>query len=106
VSGTITPKCVRPGTQATIVVQTLSKSAVAYDTYYSNGKTGGQPPFGDGLGGNAGGMTDANGRYSSSWIVSANAPAGTAYARVVVGHAGASTETSVPFAVSNPRGAC
>jgi len=106
VSGTIAPLCVRPGGQATIVVQTLSKTAVAYDTYYSNGKTGGNPPFGDGLGGNASGLTDANGRYSSSWIVSPKAPAGAAYAKVVVAHGSASRETRVLFAVSNPVGDC
>ena len=105
-AGTITPACVRPGGRATIVVQTLSKSAVAYDTYYSDGKTGGTPPFGDGLGGNASGLTDANGRYTSSWIVSPNAPPGAAYARVVVGHASDTIETRVPFAVSNPVGDC
>jgi hypothetical protein len=105
-TGTITPTCVRPGAQATIVVQTLTKSAVAFDTYYSNGKTGGTPPFGDGLGGNASGMTDRNGRYTASWIVSPNAPAGAAYARVVVGHGDAINETKVPFAVSDPTGDC
>jgi hypothetical protein len=87
-------------------VQTLSQSAVVFDTYYSNGKTGGTPPFGDGLGGNAGGMTDDNGRYTSTWVVSPKAPSGAAYALVVVSHGTSTTETKVPFAVSNPTGDC
>jgi hypothetical protein len=105
-SGTISPACVRPGQQATIVVQTLTKSAVAFDTFYSDGRSGGNPPYGDGLGGNASGLTDENGRYTSTWLVSAAAPAGKAYARVVAGHGDKTKETRVPFAVSNALGDC
>ena len=106
ISGTITPQCVRPGGSATIVVQTQSHSAVAYDTYYSNGKTGGSPPFGDGYGGNAAGESNDQGRYTSTWVISPQAPAGAAYARVVVGHGGSIDETRVRFAVSNAIGDC
>jgi hypothetical protein len=106
ITATITPRCVRPGGQATIVVQTLPQSAVAFDTYYSNGKTGGSPPLGDGLGGNDGGMTDKNGRYTSTWVVSPHAPAGPAYARVIVGHGDSTDETRALFAVSDSTGDC
>ena len=105
-SGTITPACVRPGQQATIVVQTLTKAAVAYDTFYSDGRSGGTPPYGDGLGGNASGLTDEHGRYTNSWIVSAAAPAGKAYARVLAAYKDQEKEIRVPFTVSNALGDC
>jgi hypothetical protein len=105
-TGTVNPSCVKPGTSATLTVRTLTQSAVAFDTHYSDGRTGGPPPFGSGLGGNASGLTDDNGNYSSSWVVAPNAPAGKAYVDVIAGHGDKTKEIHVPFNVSNALGVC
>jgi hypothetical protein len=84
-SATVDPQCVFPGGTMTLTVRAgKPNAAVVYIAYYSNGKNGAKPPYGDGLGGNDGGNADTSGMYTSHWVVSAQAPAGPAHVHVSV----------------------
>ncbi|MFY9586183.1 MAG: hypothetical protein WAT66_01870 [Actinomycetota bacterium] len=106
VSASVSPSCVRPGGLATLTVETLPDSVVAYVAIYSNGKSGAAPPWGEGYGGNDGGHANSRGVYKSSWTVSPSAPAGPATVQVVVGIRDKGSETTAHFTVGSPTGAC
>jgi hypothetical protein len=100
ITATIAPQCVRPGTPATIDVKTDPKAGVGYEAIYAGGKTGAAPPFGNGMGGNAGGYADAKGHYSNTWVVSPQAPLGPAYVVVAAVATGRKGQIKVPFKVA------
>lgn len=95
----VTPACVARGGLATITVQTVEKAAVAYVAIYAGDKSGAQPPFGYGYGGNEGGTTDFRGTWTARWTVAPNAPTGPAYATLVVSARGVERTIDVPFSV-------
>jgi len=110
-SGSLDPDCVLRGTSVVLTVQTgVENAAVGYVAFYANGKDGAKYPYGDDLGGNAGGMTDESGRYEDRFIVSAAAPAGKARVHIAVGFPGGNAqdfeEFDVPFRVVKAPGDC
>jgi hypothetical protein len=105
IGGSVEPSCVSPGGVASISVRTRPQASVVYDTHYAGGKTGGKPPFGDGLGGNNGGMASEGGDYTDSWVISPQAPLGPARAWVIVGSRGQKNQKYLPFTVA-AAGSC
>jgi hypothetical protein len=96
--------CIRPGERQTITITTLSKTSVAYHATYSDGKNAFDPGY---YGGNNGGVTDANGRWTDSWVVGAGAPPGRVKVDVVAqGNGGTRGYTLVFFDVADSVGKC
>jgi hypothetical protein len=107
VDAIVTPSCVRPGTGATVTVQTAPKAGIAYHAMYAGSRGGAPKPVGSGYGGNDKGMTDGEGRYTSSWIVSPQAPPGPARLDVIVGTAEDKWGyDDPPFWVADASGRC
>ena len=106
VKASLSSSCVKPGDKQTVTVDIGQEGGVAYNSYYSDGKTGGSDGF---YGGNNGGNTDKVGRYTDTWVIAPNAPAGAVLVDVV---AIARTETfdrgqtHVTFKVAKPNGTC
>jgi hypothetical protein len=101
VSATVEPACVKPGGDATITVTTRPDAGVGYHAFYSDGKGGGPPPYGNSYGGNDGGLADEDGQYSGTWTVAPTAPSGPGRVDVVVGHDGEFGSTSAAFSVAD-----
>jgi hypothetical protein len=96
--------CIRPGERQTITITTLSKISVAYHATYSDGKNAFDPGY---YGGNNGGVTDAQGRWTDSWVVAAGAPPGRVKVDVVAqGNGGTRGYTVVFFDVAGSSGKC
>jgi hypothetical protein len=107
VSSEVTPACIKPGGRATMTVKTEPRSAVAYHAMYAGSRGGAVPPYGSGYGGNDKGYSDGEGRYSSSWIVSPEAPPGPARLDVVVAAQGDRWGyDDPPFWVADSSGRC
>jgi hypothetical protein len=106
VTASVSPACVLPGGVETLRVSTLPGSMVIYNAVYSDGGGGGQPPYGKGYGGNAGGPVAPDGSYVSSWTVSPKAPAGPARLHVFVGANGTFGRATPTFAVADLTGHC
>ena len=100
------PDCVTSGGTETLTVHTEPGALVAYDAVYSDGKNGAVPPYGAGYGGNAYGTADSNGDYTSTWVVSPNAPAGEGYVKVYAGWNGSFGSARPRFAVADASGNC
>jgi hypothetical protein len=64
-NASLSKQCVTPGGQMTLTVQARPQMKVIFNTRYPDGKEGKE--FG---GFESQGVTDANGRYSKTWIVS------------------------------------
>lgn len=96
--------CVRPGGSQTVTVRTLPYAGVAYDTQYSDYLTGMMEGH---YGGNGAGFTDDDGTYTSTWVITPNAPAGNTTVLVLGSHqSGGIGETKVFFNVSDALGKC
>ena len=106
VQATIEPSCILRGGTATITIVTQPKAGVAYHAVYAGTEGGAPPPYGHGHGGDAGGYTDAQGRYTSTWVVSPTAPVGPARADVIVGWDEKWGYAGPGFAVAGPSGTC
>ena len=94
------------GSTATLLVHTEPAAAIGYQAVYSDNGAGSAPPFGRGYGGNDKGFAAPDGTFSSSWVVSLEAPAGPARVDVIVGWKGKSGYAGVPFAVADSSGHC
>jgi hypothetical protein len=107
VTSEVTPSCIKPGSRATMTVKTEPQAAIAYHAMYAGSRGGAAPPFGSGYGGNDKGFADGEGRYSSSWIVSPQAPPGPARLDVVVAAPGDRWGyDDPPFWVADSSGRC
>lgn len=99
--------CVTLGGEITITVDAGENTGVAYQAMYHGGESGAEPPYGDGHGGNGGDMTDDDGQFEETWVVSPTAPIGPAWVDVVAGRDGGYSTTTVPFEVADPAsGGC
>lgn len=104
ISAELKETCVRPGGLQTITVHAPHTSAVGYDTYYSDGKSGLHEGF---HGGNMVGWTDETDSWSHTWTVAATAPPGRAVVVVMAIHNEKGRgETGAIFAVADPLGLC
>lgn len=72
----VVPACAEPGEEVALTVRAEPGAPVLFVATYSDGLSGSPEPMGAGYGGNDGGFADADGVYRSSWVVSAEAPAG------------------------------
>ena len=88
VDASLSPTCAHRGTTMTLVVDTGPKAAIGYQAVYSDNRGGGPPPYGAGYGGNGKGFSDENGHFTSSWVISSDAPTGKARVDVVVAYEG------------------
>jgi hypothetical protein len=103
---TVTPACVQLGQTITVRVTTKPGAVVAYVAIYSDGKSGADPPWGAGYGGNAGGKASRKGVYTSRFTVKPNAPAGPARIEATSGWPGGSGDATGTFTVAGPTGTC
>lgn len=98
------PDCVRRGQQITLVVESVPDGGVAFLAFYANGENGADPPFGDGHGGNDGGLIGKDGRYEATWTVSPTAPVGVGHVELSVARGGRRGAATVPFEVVDAVG--
>lgn len=77
---TLGKTCVTTGGAQTIEIKAPPDSAVGYDSYYADGKSGLHEGF---YGGNHGGNVDETGVWSHTWTISPTAPAGTVTVRIL-----------------------
>lgn len=70
---TVAKPCIKAGERQTITIQALPHSAVVYDSYYSDGKSGISEGF---YGGNNGAVVPDSGTWTDTWVVAPHAPAG------------------------------
>lgn len=99
IEASISPTCVPVGGTAKLTVKTVPRAAIAYVAIYANGKSGAEPPWGEGYGGNDRGNADFRGQWSATWVVSLTAPKGDAHVMLVVGSKGKQRSIDVPFSV-------
>ena len=99
IDAAVTPFCVTPGTTATLTVKTRPNATLVYLAVYKGEKSGAQPPWGEGYGGNDKGETDATGQWQGTWAVRADTPSGKARVLVIVGFNGKQRAINVPFSV-------
>lgn len=97
--------CIRVGESQTITIKSLAKSAVGYDNYYPDGKSGIDREAH--YGGNNGAVMPDSGTWSDSWVVKPNAPAG----RVRVVYSGANVgykaqQRELFYELVGPTGTC
>jgi hypothetical protein len=98
-SGVVTPKCVPAGSTATLTAHTIPNATLAYVAVYAGEKSGADSPFGYGYGGNDHGTSDANGDWTTTWVVSSKAPTGPARVTLVVNTNDGYNQVDVPFSV-------
>lgn len=91
--------CVMRGDVMRISIVTVPGSSVAYNAVYAGEEGGGNPPFGEGHGGNDGDLVDSEGRYSSSWVVGGSAPLGPARVDVVASDGNSIRQLELGFEV-------
>jgi hypothetical protein len=101
----MSPSCVPHGGAETITVKTLPKSAVGFNTFYSDGQPGGSAN-GQGYGGNSGGETTDAGVYTFTWAISPKAPAGPVRVDVVDATPDGIVRATAGFTVANLQGSC
>lgn len=101
VVASVAPACVRPGETIALDVTAPAQASVVYNAFYADGQAGGPAPYGAGYGGNDGGLADAHGHYSDTWVVAANSPSGPGHVEVIAGSDGTFGRTTVPFAVAD-----
>lgn len=63
------------------------------EVIYADGKSGADPPFGEGYGGNESALVPQDGEVTMSWEVSADAPPGVATVELTVLVGGMSSTT-------------
>lgn len=104
IRASVARSCVKPGGTQSITIDIGHKGGVAYNSFYSDGKSGGMENF---YGGNNGAETDDHGVWKDTWVVGPTAPAGTVRVDVVAidksylrGH------QVVEFDVAGPSGRC
>jgi len=95
--------CVRPGERQTITITTLPTIGVVYHAQYSDGKNALDPGY---YGGNNGGVTDDEGRWTDSWVVGAGAPPGRVRVDVAAQGNDGRGYTLVFFNVADATGKC
>jgi hypothetical protein len=95
----VSPGCVLAGGTATLRVTSVPKAFLGYVAMYAGEKSGAQPPFGYGYGGNDKGETNADGAWVGTWVVRADAPVGRGRVVIVVAHEGKQREIDVPLSV-------
>lgn len=101
-----TPRCVSPGETVEIDVITQAGAPLAYQAVYAGNKSGAEPPFGEGYGGNDDGFASDDGTFSDRWLVRLDAPRGAARVDVVVGWEGEFGYSDARFAVADEDGSC
>jgi hypothetical protein len=106
VDASVEPTCVPAGGMATLTVRTKPEAAVGYQAIYSDAKGGGPAPYGAGYGGNDKGFAQEDGVYSSTWVVSPKAPAGTGRVDVIIGWKGKFGYDDPAFRVADASGGC
>lgn len=77
--------CLKPGDRQTVDVRTARGAAIAYDSRYSDGKTGISEGF---YGGNKGGHASEEGTWSDTWVIAPQAPPGDVQVTIVAGAMG------------------
>jgi len=90
-------------------VQVEKYTALVYVAHYANGESGAEKPWGDGHGGNGGGMADENtGQYSDQWLVKPSAPAGPGWVQVEIAYPRPDDRETLilPFSVAGKSGTC
>lgn len=102
ISGQLSPLCVQLGGTMSISILANPESPVAYNAVYDGEEGGSGPPYGEGHGGNASGMSTDDGRYSDTWVVSLNAPGGPARVDVVTAWNGEFEMLKLEFEVVDP----
>lgn len=104
ISAELKESCVRPGGSQTITIRARTASGVGYDSVYSDGKSGAMEGH---YGGNAGGYTDDKNTFTSTWVISAAAPAGPVLVRVLGTHEEDGLgQTEAHFSVADALGKC
>lgn len=103
---TVEPACVKRLGKVTMSLVYKPKTAVAYQAFYSDQKSGAEPPYGAGYGGNDKGITDPGGQYSSTWVVGADAPPGAGRVQVVMVWSGHFGKAEGHFGVADPIRGC
>lgn len=104
ITAELAESCVRPGGTQTVTIRTLPYAGVGYDTEYSDYLTGMMEGH---YGGNAGGFTDDDGTYTSTWAITPNAPAGKATVKVLGSHHdGGIGEARAYYTVADALGKC
>lgn len=97
---TLSSTCVEQGGELTVLVDAGRKhTGVVYIAIYHGEESGAPPPYGDGHGGNSGDMTDDDGFYEDTWVVSPDAPVGPARVEVMAGRDGEKSTDLVRFEV-------
>lgn len=107
VTADLTPTCTVPGGQFTIEIHTQPELLVTYHAIYEGEEGGAHEPFGEGHGGNNAGYADANGDYTDSWVVSADAPVGEGRVEVFAADGDKIGYIPVVFEIADPlAGGC
>lgn len=107
VDARLSTSCFTRGGIVTLTVHTKPKAGVGYIAVYSDNGTGAPKPTGNGYGGNAGGFSDGNGAYVSTFTVSPDAPLGPGRVDVIVGWRDDKWGYAGPtFAVAGPGDRC
>lgn len=91
---TLGASCVVPGGTQTLAAQSRPGYTVAYNSRYADGR------MGDAYGGDGVVATDAHGRVSVSWTVSASAPLGTVSVGAGTANGGPATTLTRSFTVA------
>jgi hypothetical protein len=104
IKATLASACVKPGGEQSITIDIGRAGGVAYNSFYSDGKSGGMENF---YGGNNGSSVDDKGTWQDTWVVGPTAPAGPVRVDVVAidktylrGH------EVLEFEVAKPSGRC
>lgn len=100
VEATLAEDCVHRGDQMTILVETPPRAAVGFLAFYAGGETGAAPPYGQGHGGNDGGLAGEDGTYAATWTVAPSAPLGRGHVHVNVAHNGQQAAADLAFEVA------
>jgi hypothetical protein len=80
IKATLASACVKPGGKQSITIDIGRPGAVAYNSFYADGKSGGMENF---YGGNNGSSVDEKGTWTDTWVVGPTAPAGPVRVDVV-----------------------
>lgn len=99
ITAALSTACVRRGEQLVLTVETQPWASVAFLAHYAGGDNGADPPWGQGHGGNDGGIVNETGRYEATWIVAMSAPIGPGHVEVTGGYGEQLGEATVPFEV-------
>jgi hypothetical protein len=104
IKATLASPCVKPGAKQTITIDIGRAGGVAYNSFYSDGKSGGMENF---YGGNNGSAVDEKGTWTDTWVVGPTAPAGPVRVDVVaIDKANLRGHEVIEFEVAQPSGRC